>query len=215
MKIFDISLPIKSEMAHWPGDPPVSLETLSAISNGDNANVTLIQMSVHTGTHIDAPKHFLDHGRTIDQLPLDKLMGETLVMEIPTNEKIISGEVLSNHTEKTLLAKVRRVLFKTTNSQLWMSDPAEFHKDYVAINTEGAEFLANLGLDLVGLDYLSIAPYDETTRPHQILLSKDIILLEGICLEDVQPGIYQMFCLPLNIENIEGAPARAILIQND
>lgn len=212
MKIIDISLPISPQMAVWPDDPPVELRQLSAIKNGDDANVSQIQMSVHAGTHIDAPNHFIDSGKTIDELPLEKLIGQVLVMEIDSEVDIITENVLSTHVSTELLKTAKKVLFRTRNSSLWKSHPTDFQSNYVGIDKSGASYLAKLNLDLIGMDYLSVTSFTETIEPHQILLAKDIILLEGIDLSSVPGGVYQLFCLPLNIEGCNGAPARAILM---
>ena len=213
MKIFDISLPINPRMAVWPGDPPVKLQQLSAIAHGANANVSQIEMSVHTGTHIDAPNHFIDSGKTIDELPLEKLIGQVLVMEIDHKVDIITESVLEKHPDGDLLKTAKKVLFKTRNSSLWKVHPTEFQSDYVGINKSGASYLAKMTLDLIGMDYLSVTSFTDTVEPHQILLAKGIIMLEGIDLSGVSGGLYQLYCLPLNIEGCDGAPARAILIQ--
>ena len=215
MKMYDISVPIRPSIMVWPGDPAVVLNPLSAISTGEHANVTEIKMSAHTGTHIDAPKHFIDNGKAVDQIPLWKLIGRTLVMEIDEDIDGITDLVLATHPAKDLLFTVTKVLFKTRNSGLWRTSPSTFQADYVGIDASGAEFLAQLDLDLIGVDYLSVAPYEATSEPHLAFLSKEIVLLEGINLEQVQGGIYDLFCLPLNIEGCDGAPARAVLIERD
>jgi len=211
MKIYDISIPISNEMIVWPGDPPVNIRTISSIAKGDDANVSLVQMSVHTGTHIDAPKHFLESGQTTDQIPISQFSGKTLVLEIDPNEELITSSVLTRHPDWDLVKQSKKVLFKTKNSSLWQTQPHLFFRNYVGIDKSGAETLAELDLELIGVDYLSIAPFSDTTQPHNILLSKGIILLEGIDLSDVPPGFYEMICLPLSFSGVEGAPARAIL----
>ena len=213
MKIYDISVGISPEMPTWPDDPPVILTKLAEIQNGADANITAIEMSVHSGTHIDAPKHFIDDGIAADEIPFEKLMGEVVVMEMSDAASVISAEILKTHPDNSRLQTASKVLFKTINSGTWQSSSAEFQKDYVGINKSGAKYLAGLNLDLIGIDYLSIAPYDDTVQPHTILLSKGIILLEGINLSRVPSGIYQLCCLPLKIIGCEGAPARAILVE--
>jgi arylformamidase len=126
----------------------------------------------------------------------------------------ISAEVLSSHPKSNLLEHARKVLFKTKNSSTWHTHQGIFQEDYVGIDTSGAEYLAKLDLDLIGVDYLSIAAYHDTDLPHQLLLQKEIILLEGIDLSEVPEGMYSLYCLPLLIEGCEGAPARAILIKS-
>ncbi len=213
MNIYDISVPISENLPVWPGDPKPVLSQLSSIKDGDHSNVSQIRMSVHTGTHIDAPRHFIDSGNTIEQIPLDKMVGEIFVMAIPEDVQVISEKVLINHPQIEMLNRTRKVLFRTKNSSLWYKPSPTFQNDYVGLDASGASFLADLNLDLVGVDYLSIASFQDTKKPHHILLEKDILLLEGINLFDVPEGQYTLYCLPLLISGCEGSPARAILFQ--
>jgi arylformamidase len=213
MKMYDISLPITPSMPVWPGDPSVQMERISTIADGENANVTFLHLCAHTGTHIDAPKHFIDSGKTIEQVPLEKLIGEALVLHIAEDIGVISEDVLQSHPQKELLLKAKKVLFRTRNSALWAAFPTTFVEDYVGIDASGAAYLAALDLDLIGVDYLSVAPYKATYETHHILLGKEIVLLEGIDLSEIPQGFYQLFCLPLNISGSDGAPARAILLE--
>jgi len=215
MKIYDITLPISPDMAVWPGDPSVKIQQLSSIENGEEANVSQIRMSVHTGTHIDAPKHFLQEAGSIDKLPLEKLMGEALVLRIDDKVDVIDEKTLKNHPNVDDLVNCKKVLFKTRNSQYWDENKTRFNENYVGLNTSAAAFLAELNLDLIGVDYLSIAAYADSEAPHKILLGKGIILLEGINLQSVPPGIYHLICLPLPIVDSDGSPARAILTKRD
>jgi arylformamidase len=201
-------------MAVWPGDPSVEIQQLSSIDNGEEANVSQIRMSVHTGTHIDAPKHFLQEAGSIDKLPIEKLMGEALVLLIDDKVDVIDEKTLKNHPNVDDLVNCRKVLFKTRNSQYWEENRTTFNENYIGLNTSAAAFLAELNLDLIGVDYLSIAAYTDSEAPHKILLGKKIILLEGINLHNVLPGTYNLICLPLPIVDSDGAPARAILTQN-
>lgn len=213
MKIYDISIPITPEMVVWPGDPHVKIGKLSSIENGDHATVSQISMSVHTGTHIDAPSHFLQNGKTIDQLPIEKLIGRVLVMAFEDDVQVINEKSLISHPDVDELVKAKKVLFKTSNSSNLDMVLGEFFMDYVGIDTSGAHYLAAFNLDLIGVDYLSVASFQETESPHQILLNKEIILLEGINLQNVPPGYYNLYCLPLLITGSEGAPARTILVE--
>jgi arylformamidase len=212
MRIYDISVPITPSMPTWPGDPPIELRLDSAIAAGDTANVSRLSMGVHTGTHIDAPKHFIDDGKTIGWIPLIKLIGEVLVLVVDSKETVISEQVLITHPGCGLLKSASKVLFRTRNSLLWQTHPHTFIKDYVGIDRSGAIFLNQFKLDLIGIDYLSIAPYEETDGPHQILLANETVLLEGLDLSDVPGGNYELFCLPLRLPDCEGAPARVILV---
>jgi arylformamidase len=213
MKIFDISVPIRPGMATWPGDPSVKLERLASIEDGADANISQLQMCVHSGTHIDAPNHFLSNGKTVEGLPLETFIGEALVLEIAPDIDTITRGVLVSHEDIDHLKKAIRVLFKTRNSDLWSSQPSDFQSDYVGLDASAASFLAEINLSLVGLDYLSVATFKDTYQPHQILLSQGMTLLEGIDLSKITPGKYDLFLAPLLIEGCEGAPARAFLIQ--
>jgi arylformamidase len=215
MKIFDISIPISPTLVVWPGDPNMTIRKLSEIKKGDDANVSEISMSVHTGTHIDSPKHFIDNGKTIEQIPLEKLVGNVLVMAFEDETKVINKQALENHPKFESLLGVKKVLFKTSNSSHLLLKQENFSEEFVGIDKSGAKFLANLNLDLIGVDYLSVASFRETDEPHQILLQNEIVLLEGINLHEVPPGDYKLYCLPLLILGSDGAPARTILIMEN
>lgn len=201
-------------MPVWPGDPPVSLQAVSRIEDGDDAAVTEIQMSVHTGTHIDAASHYIVGAQTIDQIPLEKLIGKVFVLEIDQSEDYITETVLKSHNLQQKISNTRKILFKTRNSSLWKNSPNKFISNYVGIDQSGAEYLSQYDFDLIGVDYLSIAPFDQSNQPHKILLLKEIILVEGINLSSITEGFYQLYCLPINLVGCEGAPARAILVDH-
>ena len=211
MKIIDISVAIHTTMAVWPGDPKVGNYLESSINVGNEANVTKIQMSAHTGTHIDAPFHFVDDGISIDQLDLDLLIGEAEVIEIDHDLKMITASTLfelrKNHWPM-------RVLFKTKNSQEKLLKKPEFSKDFVALSVDASEFLIANGVKLVGIDYLSIAPYENGDQTHVVLLENEIIVIEGLNLSEVNPGVYQLIALPIKLKGADGAPARVVLLQN-
>lgn len=210
MRIRDISVPISPEVPVWPGDPKVVLEQIRAISNGDLSTNSRLACSVHTGTHVDAPAHFIDSGATVEQLPLEVLIGNTIVIDIPDDD-IITPEIIEAHS---LPAETERLLLKTKNSALW-DDPAHpFNTDFVALSAECARWIVQRGIKLVGIDYLSIQMFrDAEPLTHRILLEAGVIILEGLNLQGIDPGVYQLICLPLKLAGSEGAPARAILIE--
>lgn len=210
-KIYDISLPITSDMTVWPGDPMVTIRQVSSLEKGESSNVSQIRMSVHTGTHIDAPLHFLRDGKAIGAIPLSTFTGPALVLEMGKDVDVINQTVLADHPQIESLKHARKVLFKTRNSIELHNWGSTFNEHYVALDASGATFLSNFDLDLVGVDYLSIAAFYDTDKPHQILLQKEVVLLEGINLMEVPAGVYNLYCLPLNLIACEGAPARAIL----
>ena len=211
MTIHDISLTISPTLPTWPGDPPLELIQFESMDKGAEANVTRISAAVHLGTHVDAPHHFLNDGRTVESLPLDVLTGPCYVTQLPDGIEAITSEVL-DRTEIT--SEMKRVLFGTRNSHLWARGESKFQTDFVAITEDGAEWLVEHGVQLVGVDYLSVAPYGDSAPTHTILLKAGVIIVEGLNLSQVTRGFYDLYCLQLKIADADGAPARAILIQH-
>ena len=211
MKIFDISVSIHPKLPVWPGDPQVVLERYRQQSKGDASNDSRLACSVHCGTHIDAPAHFIDRGTTIEQLSLDSLVGSATVVEFPEIDRITPDLLETQRID----AQTDRLLFKTKNSELWADPEHEFYPDFVALSAESARWVVKKGIKLVGIDYLSIQLFkDAEPQTHQILLEAGVIILEGLDLRAVEPGNYQLICLPLKLAGSDGAPARAILIQH-
>jgi arylformamidase len=213
-KIYDITLTVTPGMVVWPGDPKVKLERVRKIEDGANSNVSEVAMSVHTGTHMDAPVHFLPGEKSIDTLPLDVLIGPAQVVQLPESCDLINSDVLA---KADLDNGVERVLFKTRNSSFWLNhDQAMvFQTGFVGISKDGAEFLVKHGVRLVGIDYLSISPYKNSRPTHEVLLKANMVILEGANLADVPAGHYQLICLPLKLGGSDGSPARAVLIKED
>jgi arylformamidase len=210
MTIHDISLTISPDLPVWPGDPPIRLERVQRMEEGANANVTHASLGVHVGTHVDAPYHFLGgDADTVDRLPLDALIGPALVVSLPEVRRI-TADVLE---QIDLPAGVSRLLFKTRNSTLWARGEASFQEDFVALSADAAKWLVARNVQLVGVDYLSVAPFHESVPTHRILLSAGVIIVEGLDLSGVEPGDYTLCCLPLKIKGSDGAPARAVLVE--
>lgn len=208
MRIYDISLPISPDLPVWPGDPSVHLERFARIEDGETANVSRIAMGVHTGTHVDAPYHFLAEGSTVEQMQLKILIGRAYVVHLHDVE-VITANVLQ---AADIPPRTRRLLFKTRNSEHWSGNTPGFQKDYVGLSADGARYLVERGVRLVGVDYLSVAPFNDSVPTHQILLQAGVIIVEGLDLSRVGQGRYTLYCLPLFIKGAEGAPARAILV---
>ena len=208
MKIYDVTLTITPELPVWPGDPQVDLHRVSKMEAGDICNISHLTLGVHTGTHVDAPYHFLPGGGRVDGLPLDDLIGPALVMEVPETCSAIGAAELQ---AAGLPGRVERVLFKSRNSALWAREK-EFYQDFVAILPDAAEVLVAAGVRLVGMDYLSVAPFNNAVRTHEILLGAGVVLLEGLNLASVPAGLYDLYCLPLKLGGADGAPARTVLI---
>ena len=210
MKIFDISLAISPSLPVWPGDPPIELELVESMDAGAQANVSRLTTGVHVGTHVDAPHHFLNDGRTVEQLSLEILTGPCYVTQLPDGIESITAEALDG---MSLPANATRILFGTSNSRLWSRGEIEFQEDFVAITGEGAEWLVKRGVQLVGVDYLSVAPFRDSVPTHSTLLQAGVVVVEGLDLSAVPRGFYDLYCLPLKLLGSDGAPSRAILVQ--
>lgn len=210
MKIWDISVTISPTLPTWPGDPKAIVERVSAIAKGANANVSRMDMGVHTGTHVDAPLHFIDGTSAVEAMNLEVLIGPARVVQVGDEVNVITREVLEG---LDIPASTSRLLFKTHNSYYWANQVQEFQTDFVGIDESGSKYLVEKGVRLVGVDYLSVAPYKQSRPTHQILLGANIVIIEGLDLSAIQPGEYQLICLPLKIEGSDGAPARAVLIR--
>lgn len=209
MTIHDISLPISEALVVWPGDPGVNITQTAHIDRGDAATVSRLELGAHTGTHVDAPAHFIQGGAGVESMDLGALVGLALVAEAKEVD-LLTADVLA---ELAIPLGTERVLFRTRNSELWTRDKQTFDTDFVAISEDGARWLIERGIRLIGVDYLSVGPYVAPTPTHRLLLDAGVVLVEGLNLSSVRPGMYQLVCLPLNIVGIEGAPARAILIE--
>ena len=207
MPIYDITVPIRSGMPIYEGDPAVSIDAASSLAKGDSANVSFLHFGAHTGTHVDAPAHFIEGANKIDSLPLSLLIGPARVIRVPDDRTEIDSEFLSSCD----LTEVERVLFRTRNSGFWGEG---FRKDFTHLLPDAAELLVRRGIKLVGTDYLSIEKFHSGHhRTHIALLSKGVVIVEGLNLSEVPAGDYELICLPLKIAEGEGdgAPARAVL----
>jgi arylformamidase len=204
-KLLDGSVPLRQGLPTYPNNPPFELQPIQRIADGGTANVSRLVMGTHTGTHVDAPFHFFDDGIGVDELPLELLIGRARVVEITGR-----GGIAAEDLQQAGLREDLRVLFKTSNSALWNSDT--FHEDYAHITDSGARFLVEQGVKVVGVDYLSVEQFKKPGAPaHRTLLSNGVIIIEGLNLAEAEPGMYEMYCLPLPVTGGDGAPARVIL----
>ncbi len=208
MRTYDVTLAITRDMPVWPGDTPPILEQIDSIAAGNTANTSQIKMSAHTGTHVDAPHHFMNDGRTVEGLPMDTLIGRAYVLHLPDVD-LITAAVLK---AAEIPPRTRRLLFKTRNSEYWAKGVKAFQTDFVAISPDGAEYLVDRNVKLVGIDYLSVAPYKAGAPTHRIFLGAGVVLVEGLDLSKVSQGRYTLHCLPLKLAGSDGAPARVILV---
>jgi arylformamidase len=208
MKIYDLTVPIGPRTPIYSGDPPATVESAKRLAAGDSANVSKLAFGAHTGTHVDAPNHFIDGRRRVDQLDLNKLIGPCRVVRVPDAVQTIEPEHLGD------IEGIERVLYKSKNSAFW--DDTEFHTDFAHLSPAAADVLVTNGVKLVGIDYLSIERFRSGDHAvHKALLAKEIVILEGLDLREIEPGDYELICLPLKYEGGEGdgAPARAVLIR--
>ncbi|NIU85766.1 MAG: cyclase family protein, partial [Nitrosopumilaceae archaeon] len=184
------------------------IENLS-LKKGDIANDSSVNMSVHTGTHIDAPSHFISDGNSVDKIEITTFMGPAYVCHM-LNIETITADILDSCQ---IPKNAKRLLLRTNNSTLWAQKKSDFYKDYVALSPNAAKWIVENNIELVGIDYLSIQKFDDPPDVHITLLKNNVVILEGINLSDVSQGWYDLICLPLKLENIEGSPARALLQQ--
>ncbi|MBN1305817.1 MAG: cyclase family protein [Anaerolineales bacterium] len=210
MNIFDITLPVSKRVPTWPGDPEILVQQIEAMDKGSSYNLTYLHTSAHSGTHVDAPHHFLNNNNTVEDLPLEVLTGSAYVAVLRSDIMQITAGVLDS---MQIPLGVERLLFKTRNSKFWANGETEFQTDYTAVVKDGAEWLVTRGIRLVGIDYLSIAPFKDGTQVHRILLNAGMVIVEGLDLSKVSEGRYQLYCLPIKLVGADGAPARAILIR--
>ncbi len=204
MKYYDISLNLSTDTPRWVVAPPLEVHERRRMSRGDDANASALTVSVHAGTHVDAPFHFLADGASIDALPLERFIGPALVHAVEADRYITEA-----HVRAIPLDGVTRVLFKTRNSELLKK--RDYDPDFVAFSEEAARALVARGVELVGLDYLSVAHADTQVPVHRAFLDHGVILLEGIDLSAIVPGRYELMCVPLRLRGLDGAPCRAVL----
>lgn len=209
-RIWDITLPYTNDLPSWPGAAKAQIERVKSIAEGSTSNVSHMAVSVHHGTHIDAPLHYVDGAGSIDTLSLDVLMGPAQLFDVGDAPSISQAFLQSQHLDDG----VERVLFKTRNSRLWNDMTHEFFDRFVAVDADAATWMVDRGIKLVGVDYLSVETYHTDQHPtHKILLGAGVIVLEGLDLRQVSAGTYNLVCLPINIVGSDGAPARAVLTE--
>jgi len=204
-KLYDISLTIYSGMLVWPGQPQVAMDTVKSIAQGGSSNVSLLHIGTHTATHVDAPRHFIPGAPSIDSIQPEVLLGPARLFQLPE-----AHHIDRNLLERLDLKGIERLLFGTRNSTLLKQ--RQFEQDYAFISEDAARYLVDMGIKLVGVDYLSVDQYQDKTRPaHHTLLGAGVVIVEGLNLTGVPAGDYELFCLPLKIKDGDGAPARVFL----
>ncbi len=214
MQIYDVSVPLSSTTPTYPSDPGIEIKEWSALARGDHANVSQINFGLHSGTHVDAPAHFIEGGAKVESLPLQSLIGEAEVVEVANDIRVIDESfVIANCSGRS-----ERILFKTRNSAFWNNQQDGFSEDYTYIEPGAATWLAESGIKLVGIDYLSVEQFkSDNFGTHLALLSRGVVILEGLDLRAVPAGFYELICLPLKIAggSGDGSPARVILRTKD
>lgn len=206
-RIYDISVPIRSGGLVYPGNPEIDIALQQAVAKGAGANVSTIRFGSHTGTHADAARHFFDDGQTVDKIPLERLIGPALLLGFADDVRSVGATELRAHDIKGH----KRILLRTRNSAFLSRK--DFVKDYTYLAPDGAQYLVDQGVELVGIDYLSIEQFHSGHHlTHRTLLERAVVIVEGLDLSVPPPGEYQFICLPLRIEGCDGAPARAVLI---
>lgn len=207
IRLIDISVPLSPALPVWPGSPRVKIEQRLRIADGADANASVASFDVHSGTHIDAPRHFFDQGGSVGSIPLDVLVGRARVCSMVGHHRI-TRELLD---AADIPRGTERLLIKTSSAELWTNGAGEFEPDFCAITADAAEWIVDRRIRLVGIDYMSIQLYDDGPETHQTLLGAGIVILEGLDLTAAPPGEYELVCLPLRLDDAEAAPARAVL----
>jgi arylformamidase len=209
MLIYDISLTISNDLPTWPSDTPIALARNKDMQHGEAVTLSQLTTTVHVGSHLDAPMHFVRDGSGVDQIDLNKLIGPCFVVDLPNIDSIDAQSL----ERANIPANVTRLLCRTRNSQYWARSDKTFHTDFVAIDPSGAEWIVQRGIQLVGVDYLSVGAYDNGIPTHEILLSHGVVPVEGLDLSRIEPGEYHLICLPLKLKDCDGAPVRAVLMR--
>ena len=210
MPIYDVSVALSADTPTYPGDPGIEISQFLSLANGDPANVSLIHFGAHSGTHVDAPAHFLAGGTRVNSLSLETLIGRVQVVEVPSTIDTINAAFINSNCQTGEV----RFLFKTRNSTFWNHEAPGFRSDYTSLDAGAAQALVHLGVKLVGIDYLSVEKFGaETFETHHTLLSEGIVIVEGLDLRQISAGVYELICLPLRISggSGDGAPARVVL----
>ena len=211
MPIYDITVTISNDLPVWPGDTPIDLVRNKDMQHGELVTLSQLTTTVHVGSHLDAPMHFVRDGHGVDQIDLNKLIGPCFVVDLPDIDSIDAQSL----EQANIPTNVTRLLCRTRNSAYWARGDTEFHTDFVAIDPSGAEWIVAHGIQLVGVDYLSVGAYEDGIPTHEILLSNGVVPVEGLDLARIEPGEYQLICLPLKLKDCDGAPVRAVLMRGE
>lgn len=199
-------MPLSPNMTVWPGVGPPALRWTSRYEDGAESISSELTTNIHNGTHVDAPLHFLSEGATVDQFPIDPFIGRAELVDLQPLDVITAADLAQR-----VPANTERLLLRTANSARRDRHGNEFDTSFVALTVDAAEWVVDAGIGLVGIDYLSIAVYQGDPEIHRALMRAGVVILEGLVLDHVNPGSYELVCLPLLLTEAEGAPARAVL----
>lgn len=206
----DISVPLNDGMSVWEGDPDFERKFFITIAT-EGCNVSTLKLGTHTGTHIDAPLHYIENGKSIEQIDFEKLIGLCIVIDISDSQLDIDKLIPPSVIPDEFPPRIKKVLLKTSNSK----NPGQFNKNSIALSLDAAKKLVEKNIDLIGIDGLSIEAYNGDGSVHRELLSNEIVILETIDLSKINPGVYNLTCLPLKIVGSDGSPVRAILTPSE
>ncbi len=210
-RVFDVSVSLSSDLPVWPGDPDVAVEPAARIARGDVCNVSRLALSSHTGTHVDAPWHFVDGAAKLDEIPPQRWIGPCFVARVPEDARRVE---LAHMEAAGIPPGTERLLLRTANSARWRPGKLTFDEHYVALSPVAARWVVERGIGLVGIDYLSIEAFDDLAHEtHLTLLGNGVLIVEGLNLGAIEPGPYTLLCLPLPLAGGDGAPAHVLLIQ--
>jgi len=207
MRIHDLSVGISPSLPVWPGNPGIEIVRVQDMDKGDHANVSRLSLGAHTGTHVDAPVHFINGAAGVDTLALDVLVGPALLIHLPNVSLVTAADLEAAH----IPAGTQRLLIKTHNSTYWANGDTSFHTEFAGVAEDAAHWLVAHQVALVGVDYLSVAPWKQGTPTHRALLEAGVVIVEGLNLSAIEPGVHAFTCLPLKIVGSDGAPASAII----
>lgn len=203
----DVSLTLSPDLPQWPGSPPIELTRRRNMDRGDHVNDGTLSFGLHSGTHVDAPVHFLADGADVTHLALDALIGPAVVAALPQVESVTARDL----EDLRLPSDTQRLLLRTRNSEGWRRGDREFREDFVALTADAARWVVDRGLRLIGVDYLSVQRFHDDPQTHITLLEVGVVILEGLNLAEIEPGPYELIALPLKLAGADGAPTRAVL----
>jgi arylformamidase len=212
MRVHDVTAPLREDLPTWPGEEGLRRRVVKDLAKGDSSTVSHLSLGAHTGTHIDAPVHFIDGGTGIDALALDALVGPALVAGLEE----LQGPITAGDLEAAVPDGAERLLLKTRNSG-WSASDTSFRQDFVALDPSAAEWCVSHDVRLVGIDYLSIEPFGSGRQGHPVhraLLGAGVVIVEGLDLAATDPGRYVVAALPLAVPGSDGAPARVVLVED-